>query len=163
MAEEKKEESGSTGFTVSDRRHFTPQGGVKDGETPPDDETPPVGEAPAEQQPPESSAPPEPSPPEESSEKEASSGEAAPEEHPVDFVHLVLSLYQTALLQLGEIPDPVTGKSIKNLTAASQSIDLLGILKEKTAGNLTSEEEKILEHSLTDLRPRFVNASGFLG
>ncbi len=47
----------------------------------------------------------------------------------------------------------------KNLPMAKQNIDMLGMLKEKTRGNLTSDEEKLLDHLLADLRWRFVRTS----
>ena len=61
----------------------------------------------------------------------------------IDFTHFILSLSSSVLIQLGEIQDPFTQKSAKNLPSAKQTIDLIGMLKEKTKGNLTPEEEKI--------------------
>jgi hypothetical protein len=61
---------------------------------------------------------------------------------------------------LGEIQDPVTQQSSKNIPLAKQTIDLLGMLKEKTKGNLTTDEEKFLESILYDLRMRYVRAAG---
>ena len=60
------------------------------------------------------------------------------------------------MLHLGEVPDPITQNREKNLPLAQQTIDILGMLKEKTRGNLTSEEEKMMETLLTDLRWRYV-------
>ena len=74
----------------------------------------------------------------------------------LDFSHLILSLSTTALLNLGEIPDPVTKEKKKDIETAKQSIDLIGILKDKTKGNLTREEESLLENVLYDLRMRYV-------
>jgi len=59
---------------------------------------------------------------------------------------------------LGEIEDPFAQKLVKNLPLAKQTIDLIGMLKEKTKGNLTSEEEKIIEYVLYDLRMRYVKS-----
>jgi hypothetical protein len=61
---------------------------------------------------------------------------------------------------LGEIQDPFTQKSAKNLPSAKQTIDLIGMLKEKTKGNLTPEEEKVIDYVLYDLRMRYVKAAG---
>jgi len=61
---------------------------------------------------------------------------------------------------LGEIQDPTNKQVTKNLPLAKQTIDLIGILREKTKGNLTPEEEKFLETILFDLRMRYVKATG---
>ncbi len=74
----------------------------------------------------------------------------------IDFPAFIFSLRTSALLHLGEIPDPVTQKQEKDLPLAKQTIDILGMLKEKTKGNLTPEEEKILESILADLRWRYI-------
>lgn len=73
---------------------------------------------------------------------------------PIDFHTFVLSLGTSALMQLGEGP-PEAPKSI-NLPLARQTIDLLALLEEKTRGNLTGEEERLLTHVLFDLRSRYV-------
>jgi hypothetical protein len=78
----------------------------------------------------------------------------------ISFTNLVLSISTSALIQLGEIEDPVSKAVSQNLPLAQQTIDLIGMLKEKTKGNLTSEEEKIMEHILYDLRMRYVKATG---
>jgi len=78
----------------------------------------------------------------------------------IDFTNFILSLSTSALIQLGEIQDPFTQKSAKNLPLAKQTIDLIGMLKEKTKGNLSPEEEKIIEYVLYDLRMRYVKAAG---
>ena len=77
----------------------------------------------------------------------------------IDFTNFILSLSTSALIQLGEIQDPFTQKSAKNLPIAKQTIDLIGMLREKTKGNLSPEEEKVFEHVLYDLRMRYVKAS----
>jgi hypothetical protein len=78
----------------------------------------------------------------------------------IDFTNFTLSLSTSALIQLGEIQDPFTQKSAKNLPLAKQTIDLIGMLKEKTKGNLSPEEEKVIEYVLYDLRIRYVKAAG---
>jgi len=78
----------------------------------------------------------------------------------IDFTHFILSLSSSVLIQLGEIQDPFTQKSAKNLPSAKQTIDLIGMLKEKTKGNLTPEEEKVIDYVLYDLRMRYVKAAG---
>ena len=74
----------------------------------------------------------------------------------INFSSFLLSLSTSALMNLGEVPDPVTQKVDKNLPLAKQSIDMLGMLKEKTRGNLTPDEEKLMDHLLTDLRWRYI-------
>ena len=78
----------------------------------------------------------------------------------ISFINLIFSLSTSVLIQLGEIQDPVTQQLAKNLPLAKQTIDLIGMLKEKTKGNLTSDEEKVLENILYDLRIRYVKATG---
>ncbi|HTA91990.1 MAG TPA: DUF1844 domain-containing protein [Polyangiaceae bacterium] len=77
----------------------------------------------------------------------------------VDFTTFVLSLSHSARLHLGDAPDPVTGKSDVDLPMARHSIDLLALLLEKTRGNLTGAEERVLTQELDDLRVRFVEVS----
>jgi hypothetical protein len=90
---------------------------------------------------------------------EGERGEKKSEPYPlpeIDFSSFIFSLSTSALLHLGEIPDPVTHKREKDLPLPKQTIDILGILKEKTRGNLTPDEDKLMENILTDLRWRYV-------
>jgi hypothetical protein len=77
----------------------------------------------------------------------------------INFSSFLLSLSSSTLLHLGEIADPQSGEKKKDLGLAKQSIDIINLLKDKTKGNLTEEEEKLLEHLLYDLRMRFVKAN----
>jgi hypothetical protein len=77
----------------------------------------------------------------------------------INFSSFLLSLSTSALMHLGEVPDPATERVDKNLPLAQQSIDLLGMLREKTRGNLTPDEENLLDHLLADLRWRYVKAA----
>ena len=77
----------------------------------------------------------------------------------VDFTTFVLSLSHSARLHLGDVPDPVSGTSEVDLPMARHSIDLLGLIQEKTHGNLTGAEEQVLTQALDDLRLRFVEVS----
>jgi len=81
---------------------------------------------------------------------------------PMSFQTLVLSFSTTAMLQLGVLANPATGKSEKDLPGAKQTIDILEILKEKTKGNLTAEEAQILEASLYDLKMTYLKISNKL-
>lgn len=76
----------------------------------------------------------------------------------IDFGTFIISLSTSALVHLGEVADPATGETIPpNLPLAKQTIDILGILQEKTRGNLTPEEANLLQNLLSDLRLRYVN------
>jgi len=77
----------------------------------------------------------------------------------INFTNFLLSISTSALIQLGEVPDPVSKQSVKQLPLAKQTIDLIGMLQEKTKGNLASEEEKLIEYILYDLRMRYVKAT----
>jgi hypothetical protein len=87
---------------------------------------------------------------------DSASGRQAGGAPEINFSSFVLSLSTSVLYHFGEVPDPVTNKKQRNLTLAKQTIDILGILKEKTAGNLGSEEESLLTNLLYDLRMRYV-------
>ena len=76
----------------------------------------------------------------------------------VDFSSFILSLYSSALVQLGKVEDPTSGEKIKNLEIAMQTIDIIAILQEKTKGNLDNEEEKLMNTLLQELRMAFVEA-----
>jgi hypothetical protein len=77
----------------------------------------------------------------------------------IDFSTFVLSLGSSALIHLGEAPDPVSGqKQPADLPLAQQSIDLLALLQQKTKGNLSDDEARLLDTLLYDLRMRYVGA-----
>ena len=101
--------------------------------------------------------------PKKEEQREESKGEdASGQEIPlpeINFTNFLLSISTSALFQLGEIPDPTTKQSVKELPLAKQTIDLIGMLKEKTKGNLTPEEEKLMEYILYDLRMKYVKAT----
>ncbi len=82
--------------------------------------------------------------------------EGSPPIPEVSFSSFILSLSSSALFHFGEIPDPVTDKKQRNLPMAKQTIDILGLLKEKTAGNLTKDEHSLFENLLHDLRLRYI-------
>jgi len=85
--------------------------------------------------------------------------EREPELPEINFSSFILSLSTSALMHLGEVLDPVNQKMEKNLPMAKQNIDMLGMLKEKTRGNLTEDEEKLMDHLLADLRWRYVRTT----
>ncbi len=77
----------------------------------------------------------------------------------IDFATFVLSLSHSALMHLGEAPHPETDKIEADFPLAKQNIDILGLLEEKTKGNLTGDEERLVAQVLFDLRMRFVDKS----
>ena len=77
---------------------------------------------------------------------------------PVSFSSFIVSLASSAMVHLGETPDPDSGSSSVNLLLARNSIDLIAMLKERTKGNLSDDETKLVDTLLYDLRMRFVNA-----
>lgn len=79
----------------------------------------------------------------------------------LSFTAFVLSLASTAAIHFGDLPDPVSGKTAEpHLEGASQMIEILELLQEKTLGNLKAEERQVLDQVLYELRMRFVEASG---
>jgi len=106
-------------------------------------------------------------PSEEEVEESKSEEAAAPEEDRTDyqlpkinFATFIFSLNSSVLVQLGLIDDPATGKKTRNLPLAKQTIDILGMLEEKTQGNLTKDEETMLKNILYDLRLLYVKEKG---
>jgi hypothetical protein len=77
----------------------------------------------------------------------------------IGFTDLVRMFATQALMYMGAFPDPQTGKAMVSLDVAKMNIDLLGVLEEKTKGNLDEEEKGLLEESLGALRGQFVEIS----
>jgi hypothetical protein len=78
----------------------------------------------------------------------------------INFATFIFSLNSSVLVQLGVIDDPATGKKAKNQHLAKQTIDILGMLEEKTRGNLTEDEGSMLKNILYDLRMIYVKEKG---
>jgi hypothetical protein len=78
----------------------------------------------------------------------------------INFATFIFSLNSSVLMHLGVIDDPGTGKTVKNLPIAKQTIDILVMLEEKTQGNLTEDEAKMLKNILYDLRMIYVKEKG---
>jgi hypothetical protein len=76
------------------------------------------------------------------------------------LAELFVMFASSALIALGESPDPLSGQVEKNLAQASQAIDILTLLREKTEGNRSPEETRLLEQLIYDLQLRFVRATG---
>ncbi|MCD6570300.1 MAG: DUF1844 domain-containing protein [Deltaproteobacteria bacterium] len=77
----------------------------------------------------------------------------------IDFSTLIMSLASASIISMGKVPDPQTGKTVKNLRLAQQNIDIISMLEEKTRKNLTDQEQDLIKNVLYDLRLRFVEAT----
>ncbi|MCZ7592232.1 MAG: DUF1844 domain-containing protein [Kiritimatiellae bacterium] len=75
------------------------------------------------------------------------------------FAQLVLSLAQSALIGLGKVLHPATGKAEVDLPGAQQAIDLIDMLESKTKGNIDAEEERMLKTTLSMLKLNYVETS----
>ncbi len=149
MSEEEK------GFVVKDRRIFTDED--KDADANGEKEQIHSETDEQTQSPPEPDPTPEPEAPE-SPIKDAA--EEQPQFPEINFSTFIVSLNASALLHLGAIDDPTTGQKTKNLPMAKQTIDILSMLEEKTAGNLNNEEKNLLKNILYDLRLMYVKEMG---
>jgi hypothetical protein len=137
MASEEKDK----GFTVQDRRRFSAEGEARAEGREESTPAPAAASAPPEAAPGEPRRAPEPGP----------HGELE-----VTFTTFMAGLSTQALAALGEISDPVSGARSKDLHAAQQLIDIIGMLREKTRGNLDSDEDGLIEAILFDLRMKYV-------
>ena len=78
----------------------------------------------------------------------------------LSFTAFVISLASTAAIHFGDLPDPVSGaRAEPNLEGATQMIEILALLEQKTRGNLTAEEREVLNQVLYELRMRFVEVT----
>jgi len=78
-------------------------------------------------------------------------------DHDLLFTQLVLSFHAAAWQQLGKVPSIINGKVERDLEMAKHSIDMLGMLEEKTRGNLSENELKFLQHALHELRLNYLD------
>ncbi len=76
------------------------------------------------------------------------------------FSALILSLSTSALVNLGELPDPLSNEKALNFPLAKQTIGIIEMLKEKTRGNLSQDEDRLINNMLYDLRMKYVGAAG---
>lgn len=136
------------GFKVTDRRRFTKEGEDKPGESASTDSEAAREEPKKKEEAAESA--------EKRTESETRRKEPPP---PMDFTTFVISLANTALFQLGLVKASESDEPKKDLAGARQTIDLLALMEEKTRGNLTDQEKKILAETLFQLRMVFVEAS----
>ncbi len=131
-------EEGS-GFKVADKRLFTEEGNLRE-----DVAREPVDEKKADDP---------------LSNLGSGSATQTEQEIPMTFQTLIFSLSTTAMMQLGILSHREGDAPQKDLPAAKQTIDILGVLQEKTKGNLTSEESQLLEASLYDLKMTYLKMS----
>jgi len=162
-------------FKVVDRRPFNPDGTPRD--VPPEEkaERESVAE-PARISTPESSAPAQASRPaveketpdagHQTASREGATGSSRaspakpggdPLDDPASFLSLIMSLASNAAASLGMMPHPVSGETEVDLRTAKHWIDVLGMLEQKTHGNLDQQEEQVLEGLLADLRMQYVS------
>ena len=153
-------------FKVTDRRLFNADGSPRD--LPPEEKPKPtaaeapetVAAAPAREEAqatpePEVSASPEQEPP--AAEEELSEEEFPDARDPASFINFLMVLAQNAASSLGMVENPVSRQREVDLDAGKQWIDVLGMLQKKTAGNLTTQEHRMLEGLLGDLRMQYVS------
>ncbi len=153
--DDEREEQQQGRFKVTDRRQFTSEGEAREEEA--EQPVPEVQQPSPEEEKP---APQEREPAAEASqEEEASPPPAQDSSRSVDFASFLLSLATTGMVHLGEIPEPSTGQKSEDLEGARQMIEILDIMKEKTEGNLSGEESKLLENLLYELRMKFMSKS----
>lgn len=134
------------GFKVTDRRQFDAEGQVR-------------SDAPPKEPPrkPEPVLRPQPGAgPERTRDDGPATQPPADESDQIDFQSFVLSLATSALMYMGEVPSPDTGRREVHLEAARQNIDILSMLQAKTRGNLTPEESRLLDSALYELRMKYV-------
>jgi hypothetical protein len=98
--------------------------------------------------------------PKETAEQETAQDEADFQLPEINFPTFIFSLNSSALLNMGAIEDPGTGQKTKNLPLAKQTIDILGMLEEKTKGNLSEDEAAMLKNILYELRMLYVKEMG---
>ncbi len=140
MASEEQKQSEGKGFTVQDRRRFSPETGAARQDAP---EETAAAQGSAEKK------------DEGAARSRAAEQEALPE---LNFSTFVISLSTQALMHLGEIGNPISGKVEPDVPMAKQMIDILAMLKDKTRGNLDLNENRLMEDILFDLRMKYVEA-----
>jgi hypothetical protein len=151
-----------SGFKVTDRRLFT-----EEGEPRPDAQRPSSAESqrpePREKRAEGRTQPPPPrqtpGPRQQEQPRPGKQPLGGEEELSIDFPSFLLSMATSAMVHMGEVADPATGRPAENLQAARQTIDILTILREKTQGNLSADEQRLLDGLLYELRLKFLSKS----
>lgn len=153
-AEHSPEEQGEKGFVVSDKRLFTPAGERITETSRPGSAEPETPTAPQQEEQPAAAAQPQ-TPP-----TETDTPQDLP---PVDFAALVMMLTNNVMVFLGQVPNPLTQQPQVDLAQAQHTIDIIMMLREKTRGNLTPEEERFLQELLPQLQMAYVQAKQQVG
>jgi hypothetical protein len=149
MAEQREEEQGEKGFTVSDKRQFTREGSRRPTETSQPSPPPPTREAPRAEEP---------------RRPRTEGGAGVPRDlPPADFSTFVQMLAGNIMMSLGQLPDPITQQRRRDLGQAKHTIDILLMLRDKTRGNLTADEAQLLQELLPQLQMAYVSASRQVG
>ena len=130
-------EQDEQGFRVTDKRGFREDGETKTPEASEKGDEKPAGES-------------------TSAEEKKSAGQEASSRPPIDFPSYLLSYYTQGLVLLGEVPNPYTNKKEEDVDAARHTIDILSMLEEKTKGNLSKDEQQLLESVIYELRMKFM-------
>jgi hypothetical protein len=133
MTKEREEQ----GFRVTDKRGFQEDGAVRNSEAAEKVEEKPKSEPSSATQ----------------SGSEEQPGQRMP---PIDFPSYLLSYYTQGLVLLGEVPNPYTNKKEEDVEAARHTIAILSMLEQKTQGNLSKDEQQLLENVLYELRMKFM-------
>ncbi len=131
-------------FKVTDRRKFTSEGELRGDREEETEETPTAPQAPSASKPPPASSGP------------AFERRSLQEPEEVDLTMLISAMAQQALRFLGEIPHPATGQPTLEPEQARLQIDMIELLRVKCRGNLTVQEESLLEQALYQLRMLYV-------
>lgn len=153
MASERpEEEQAEKAFVISDKRLFTKEGARR----PTEAESPREAPAATPPPPPRREAPRAEEPPRPRPEPGTGPRRDLP---PADFATLVNMLTTNAMVFLGQIPAPGSQQYLRNLPQAQHMIDLLMVLREKTRGNLTREEEQMMQDLLPQLQMAYVSVS----
>jgi hypothetical protein len=149
------EEQDERAFTISDKRLFAKDGtrrtadDQQEAARPSPPPPPPQAEAPRPQEPPR---------------RRPEMGEPPPRDlPPADFSTFMAMLANNVLMLLGQIPDPVTQQRRRDLVQARHTIDILMMLREKTQGNLTPDEDALLQDLLPQLQMAYVQATRQVG
>jgi hypothetical protein len=150
-----EEKSGQSGFKVVDRRRFASGEETLAKEHPAEEKPDASGNA-SEGRKAAEAAPRGSGGGEERGKEPRRPSAASAQNSQVDFSSFVVGLATQALVMLGEIPHPETGAKVYNADAARQTIDIIAMLEEKTAGNLSEDEAKLISDVLASVRMAFV-------
>jgi len=147
-----EEEENKRGFKVQDRRRFDAEGEAKPG----GDAAPERAEAVDIKSRPGASASEASSKPQAAAAQPAASQQSNEPPPELTFVAFLFSLSEQALAALGEVPDPVSGGVMRDLTMAQQMIDIIIMLRDKTRGNLDANEQAMITEILSSLQMKYV-------